>query len=273
MPETILKFWGVRGSIPTPGPENIGFGGNTACIEIRSQADTLIVDAGTGVRSLGLCMGDRQRNAHLKLHFLLTHFHWDHVQGLPFFAPLYEAGNEVAFYSGCRAEELRGILEGQMASPYFPVPFEFLPAKRDFVEMNRSGQPAASAIVHPFPLHHPQQATGFRIELNGSVITHASDFEHGNAKLDCILQEYARGADVLICDAQYTPEEYERHKGWGHSTWLEAARIANQCDVGRLILFHHDPSHDDDCLKRIEAEARLRFPNTDVAREGWELAL
>jgi phosphoribosyl 1,2-cyclic phosphodiesterase len=251
----------------------VGFGGNTACIEIRYARETFVIDGGTGVRNLGLCLQKASAETQTQLHLLLTHFHWDHVQGLPFFAPLYDPGSEISFYSGRPAEQLRGILEGQMAAPYFPVRFEFLAAKRHFVELQDAGGHAGKALIHPFPLNHPQGATGFRIELNGSVISHASDVEHGHAVLDTTLREYAQNADVLIYDAQYTPEEYERRKGWGHSTWFQAVKIARECKVKRLILFHHDPSHDDEHLRDLEAEARRHFENTDAAREGWEIVV
>jgi phosphoribosyl 1,2-cyclic phosphodiesterase len=272
--DSSLKFWGVRGSIPTPGPENIGFGGNTACIELRSQGEIFIIDGGTGARRLGLCLQERFPEAGFDANILLTHFHWDHIQGLPFFAPLYDARNEVTLYSSCQPEELRSILNYQMATPYFPVNFACLAAARKFVELDSGGQRTATAVVRPFPMNHPQGATGFRIELSGgAVVTHASDLEHGNPKLDKVLREYAQDADVLIYDAQYTPEEYERREGWGHSTWLEATRIARQCNVKRLILFHHDPSHNDEQIMRIESEARLQFEKTDAAKEGWEVYL
>jgi phosphoribosyl 1,2-cyclic phosphodiesterase len=268
-----IKFWGVRGSIPTPCQENVGFGGNTACIEIRHAGQTIVIDGGTGVRNLGIYLEKSFLSTEVQLHLLLTHFHWDHVQGLPFFAPLYHPASEVTFYSGRPAEELSGILEGQMSAPYFPVRFEFLAAKRKFVELRKGGEHAGRAVVHPFPLNHPQGATGFRVELDGSVITHASDVEHGHPSLDTTLREYAQNADVLIYDAQYTPEEYELRKGWGHSTWLEAAQIARECKVKRLILFHHDPSHDDEYLVQLEADARRRFEKTDAAKEGWEIVV
>ncbi len=273
MSNSTLKFWGVRGSIPTPCPENVGFGGNTACIELQSGDQKFVIDGGTGARNLGLSLQKSFPDAALELHFLLTHFHWDHVQGLPFFAPLYHAGNEVTFYSGSRADQVRGILEGQMAAPYFPVHFELLAAKRNFIELSGAGQRAGSATLHAFPLNHPQGATGFRIELDGVIVTHASDVEHGHPELDQTLRDYARDADVLIYDAQYTPEEYELRRGWGHSTWFEATRIARECNVKHLILFHHDPSHDDESVMRIQEEARREFANTDAAREGWELHL
>lgn len=271
--EPHLKFWGVRGSIPTPTLENLGFGGNTACIELRSRGGILIIDGGTGARKLGVCLEEELPQRSLTLHLLLTHFHWDHIQGLPFFAPLYDSGNQIMIYSGRPADEVTGILGGQMSNPYFPVGFGFMSAVRSFVQLRDGGERAATVVVHPFPLNHPQGATGFRIEVDGTVITHASDVEHGDPKLDGILREYAQNADVLIYDAQYTPEEYERKKGWGHSTWLEATRVARECNVGRLILFHHDPGHDDTCMREIVRHAQEEFENTDAAEEGMEIAL
>ena len=271
--ELMLRFWGVRGSIPTPAPGHLAFGGNTACVELRLAGETFVIDGGTGARKLGLCLQEEFAHIDLKLNLLLSHFHWDHIQGLPFFAPLYRLGNEVTFYSGRHVEEVRAFLGGQMTNPYFPVNFEFLGAAKHFVELSNSGQKAATVVVHPFPLNHPQGATGFRIEVDGSVITHASDLEHGHAKFDNILRQYAQNADVLVYDAQYTPEEYESKKGWGHSTWLEATRVARECNVKRLVLFHHDPGHDDECLRAIESQARLHFENTDAAKEGWEVSL
>jgi phosphoribosyl 1,2-cyclic phosphodiesterase len=271
--EMRLKFWGVRGSIPTPTPDHLAFGGNTACIEVRSGGQLFVIDGGTGARELGLCLNQEFSQRDLKINFLLSHFHWDHIQGLPFFAPLYRSGNDVTFYSGRPAEQVRDILEGQMTNPYFPVNFEFLSASRSFIDFFGVPPKIGLVAIHPFPLNHPQGATGYRIEVDGSVITHASDLEHGNPEFDRLLREYAQNADILIYDSQYTPEEYESKKGWGHSTWLEAVQVARECRVGRLILFHHDPGHDDDCLTTIESQARGLFENTDAAREGWELSL
>ena len=160
-----------------------------------------------------------------------------------------------------------------MTNPYFPVRFDLLGATRHFVALPDRGRQNPAVAVRPFPLHHPQGATGFRIEVDGAVITHASDLEHGDQKFDRIVREYAQNADVLIYDAQYTPEEYQGKRGWGHSTWLEATRVARDCGVKRLILFHHDPNHDDNCLEGIQSEARRHFENTDAAKEGVQICL
>ena len=203
----------------------------------------------------------------------MTHFHWDLIQGIPFFAPLYDASNNVSFHSSRSSDELRNILEGQMSNPYFPVPFEMLPAKREFVCVPHEGLQYGNLHIYPFPLYHPQGATGYRLESQGAVVVHASDFEHGNAEMDAMLRRYARDADILVYDSQYTPEEYEAKKGWGHSTWVEGVRVAREANVKRLILFHHDPGHTDSFLETLVQEARWQFPNTDAAKEGWSIRI
>jgi phosphoribosyl 1,2-cyclic phosphodiesterase len=272
-PGLSVKFWGVRGSIPTPSVNNLGYGGNTPCIEVRSDNGVMAIDGGTGARKLGMHLQEKLAGKTLKLHLLLTHFHWDHIQGLPFFMPLYSAENEICFRSGRPPEQVKEVLEGQMSSPYFPVGFERLAARRSFVDSGSQMLQDLNLSVHAFPLNHPQSATGYRIEMDGRVITHASDVEHGDKRLDFILRDYAHNSDVLIYDAQYTPEEYESKRGWGHSTWLEATRISRDCGVKRLVLFHHDPSHDDEKMDQIVEQARSHFDNTDAAREGWEIVL
>ncbi len=265
-----LRFWGVRGSIPTPQAENLEFGGNTACVEIRLPSGVVLVfDGGTGIRDLGLLLTREFVDRPLNLNVFLTHFHWDHIQGIPFFGPLYSARNTVTFYGHGALGHPERMLGGQMQEPYFPVGLDRAAATKEFVEVGRSNIRIDSATIHPFPLNHPQGAIGYRIENDGAVIVYATDLEHGHAELDGVLQEFSRDADVLIFDAQYTPEEYESHQGWGHSTWLEATRVASDARVGRLILFHHDPSHDSKKTIEIVEQARQHFPNTIAAQEGW----
>jgi phosphoribosyl 1,2-cyclic phosphodiesterase len=266
-----LKFWGVRGSIPVPERDYLVYGGNTACVEIRAGKSIIIIDAGTGIRGLGISLQEEFAGSKLDLHLLLTHFHWDHIQGLPFFAPLYSAEHEIKFYSAHTSDQLQSLLEGEMSTPYFPVDFDLLPAKRSFASLPKEGLRLPDVTVYPFAMNHPQGATGFRIETDSAVITHASDLEHGSAEFDRSLREHAANSDVLIYDAQFTPEEYPSKRGWGHSTWLEATRVAQDCHAKRLVLFHHDPGHDDATTQKILDQSRQHFANTDAAREGMEI--
>jgi phosphoribosyl 1,2-cyclic phosphodiesterase len=265
-----VRFWGVRGSLPTPRESHLGVGGNTTCVEVRGPAgQVLILDMGTGARDLGVALTAEAGGAPLDLHVLFSHFHWDHLQGLPFFAPIYAAENRLRLRAVASDHEIRHAMDGQMQAPFFPVPFRELAATVDIAPL-RHGEPfhLGAMRVEPFPLHHPQGSTGYRIEVDGAVFVFATDFEHGDAALEARLVEAARGADVLYSDAQYTPGEYALRQGWGHTTWEHAARLAAEADVGRLLLGHHDPAHDDAALERVLALARERFPRTDLAREG-----
>jgi phosphoribosyl 1,2-cyclic phosphodiesterase len=268
-----LKFWGVRGSIPTPQPENLGFGGNTACVEVRlPNRKVVIIDGGTGIRYLGMALLQEFGNRQHPLPILMTHFHWDHIQGIPFFAPLYGPDNQVVFYSDRPAEDVRDILEGQMSSPYFPVQFDHMAARRNYVQINPEIR-LDDLTIRAFPMNHPQGASGYRLERGGAVLVHASDLEHGDKNFDRILLDHAQNADVLIYDAQYTPDEYASKRGWGHSTWMEAARVAREAKVKKLVLFHHDPFHDDRFMEHLVEQARTHFENTEAAVERREICL
>lgn len=270
-----LRFWGVRGSTPTPQVENLTFGGNTSCVEIRTAAnDCIIFDAGSGIRNLGQSLMKEAAGQPINVKLFLTHFHWDHIQGMPFFVPIYGPRNNVSFYTGIEGRPLQETLEGQMAKPYFPVDFDQVAAKRDFNIIDPGAHVESNGVkVIPFPLNHPQNAAGYRIEVNGVVIVYATDYEHGHPKLDTVLRDYAQGADLLICDAQYTPAEYEKHRGWGHSTWLNGVHVARDAKAKQLFLFHHDPTHDDQQMMRITEDARMQFENTTAAWEGFAAVL
>ena len=270
-PSLHVKFWGVRGSIPTPTPGNLGYGGNTPCVEILTPSgESFIFDAGTGIRNLGIHLL-KNRCPCDDLNVFLTHFHWDHLQGLPFFLPLYGKANTITFHSARPVAQLREILRGQMATPYFPVHFDLLAAEMQFAQI--TGQPTAfgDVKISSFALTHPEGANGYRIERNGAVVVYATDHEHGIDSADERLYNAALNADILIYDAQFTPDEYPTHAGWGHGTWLEAAKLAKRAKVRQLVLFHHDPGHDDDTMEQIVDEARTHFPNTCAATEGTTL--
>ena len=265
-----LRFWGVRGSIPTPHAGNLGFGGNTPCLEVRSGDGSLLVfDAGTGARRLGLSLMKAEPG---RLPFFFTHFHWDHIQGLPFFAPLYGGGWEVDYCSALPAAAMAQLLSTQMARPCFPAA-DAVKARLHHHALSPEGVHAGDLLVRPFPLHHPGGATGYRVEAPDACLVYACDHEHGDPASDQALRRAAQGADVLIYDSMYTPEEYEQKRGWGHSTWLEATRVARDAGVKKLLLFHHDPERGDSALEHLLEAARREFRETDAAREGETITL
>jgi phosphoribosyl 1,2-cyclic phosphodiesterase len=271
-----IRFWGVRGSTPTPEPRNSRYGGNTSCLEVRLADNTVIIlDCGSGMRSLGKSLqnefGDRAINAWL----YLTHFHWDHIQGIPFFLPLYQRGNQFMFHSVMRTGSgLKDAIEGQMANPYFPVNMGVMAAKRRFSNLDGKPVTLKGATLRSAPLNHPQGCVGYRIEADGGTFVLATDNEPGSPVHDEALANLARDADVLVYDAQYTPEQLAGdRKGWGHSSWLAGVQIAKQCNVKKLILFHHDPDSDDTQVDSLVVNAREEFPETWAANEGLTISL
>jgi phosphoribosyl 1,2-cyclic phosphodiesterase len=274
-PKIEVRAWGVRGSLPTPSAEVLGFGGNTPCVELKFGSDEgckqrIILDAGTGIRYLGMHLLKSQCTD-TSFHIFLSHFHWDHVQGLPFFPALYRQESKITFYSHRTPAELKEILWGQMATPYFPVRFIDIAATVNFVQVDDESVMLGEVEVRSFPLTHPQGSSGFRVSYRGKTIVYATDHEHGQENADLRLLEAAKSADLLFYDSQYTVEEYPHRMGWGHGTWLQATRVATAAEVKQLVLFHHDPSHDDVRMEEILADARLKFPCTIAAREGETL--
>jgi len=271
-----VRLWGVRGTTPTTEKENLRYGGNTACVEVRLEDGTLIIlDCGTGLRALGKSLSSEFAGRPLQAHILFSHFHWDHVQGIPFFLPFYQKGNTFFFYSCLRrGPHLQKTIEALMRPPYFPVGMSIMPAERHFREVAESPLRIGGAVVHFAELNHPQGCVGYRLEADGGVLVLATDTEPGSPVHDRALRDLARGADLFLYDSQYTPEQSEgEKKGWGHGTWEEGVRIAREAGVQRLLLFHHDPDHDDACVDSLVAQARRGFPNTTGAAEGMEFCL
>ncbi len=271
-----LKFWGVRGSTPTPQAENLRYGGNTPCLEFRSDAGALlVVDCGTGLRMLGKALvkefGDRPIHAHV----LISHYHWDHIQGLPFFLPLYQKSNKFHFHSfNLPHGSLEETLQGQMTDPYFPVDMRAMHAVRKFSEITEAPLKIQDFSIVARLINHPQGCLSFRIENKGKAVVYATDNEPGVPASDQTVRELARGADILIYDSQYTREQLgEEKKGWGHSSWEEGALICRECKVKQLILFHHDPDSDDQTIDRLQELARARFANCRAAFEGMDITL
>ena len=271
-----IKFWGVRGSIPTPENRNHRYGGNTSCVEVRLEDGTLFVlDCGSGGRACGKSLQREFGDKTIYGYFLMTHFHWDHIQGIPFFSPLYRAGNAFAFLSVRRKKnELRELIEGQLGSPHFPVDMSVLLAGRNYSSIDSEMFEVETAQIRTAALNHPQGSVAYRIDADGGSLVFATDTEPGSPKHDQALRELAQGADILIYDAQYTPEQLQHEKvGWGHSSWLEGVRIAHECGVHRLILFHHDPDSDDEFVDGLVARAREVLPLVEGAAEGLEITL
>lgn len=274
-----LRFWGVRGSVPSPGPDTAEFGGNTACVEVSCGEDVLVLDGGTGLRRLGDDLLRRQ-GGQVHASLLFSHVHWDHIQGLPFFAPLYRPGTSLTLYGAPKDESLEDALTRQMHSPNFPVSLGAVPATLSFAPVVVGEEFEIGRFrVTSTALNHPAGCIAYRVEALGRSVVYATDTEPlGPNQLDEGLVELARDADILIHDAQYTTEEYRgddgiSRRGWGHSTWQDAARVARAAKVGKLILFHHDPSRDDDELAALEQAARAEIPGTSAAREDLEIQL
>jgi phosphoribosyl 1,2-cyclic phosphodiesterase len=264
-----ITLWGVRGSIPTPVAENLGYGGNTACVSLRyGDAPLLVLDGGSGLRAVGQQL-NAQGLPNIEVNLLLTHFHWDHIQGIPYFAPIFQPNCQITFHSMEPAQRLEQILQEQMRPPYFPVQMPAVRAECRYTQADPGGYELHGLRIRPFRLCHPDGAHGYRIESERAVIVYATDHEHGDERIDAGLREQARGADVLIYDAQYTPEEHTARKGWGHGTWKEATRVARDAGVKQLLLFHHDPNHNDAAVSQIVDRARAEFPAAEAARERW----
>jgi phosphoribosyl 1,2-cyclic phosphodiesterase len=231
----------------------------------------LIFDGGSGLRRLGNALAQEQPAGGRAIPFFLTHFHWDHIQGIPFFQPIFDSRNRITIHS--MLAEARQVLDRAMSRPFFPLDFEAFSAEKKYLQMEKDPVEYFGLTVRPFPMRHPQGAIGYRIENQGASIVYASDLEHGDPYYDKVLRENVREADVLIYDAQYTPEEYCGKEGWGHSTWLEASRVARDAGVKRLLLIHHDPEHDDGEMRRIVDLTRAEFEATDAASEGLTVRL
>jgi phosphoribosyl 1,2-cyclic phosphodiesterase len=273
--DTTLRFWGVRGTLPTPGAATVRYGGNTLCVELRCGPHLLILDAGSGLRELGAALA--ASGVPVNADILLSHTHLDHICGLPFFDAMYDPQARLRFWGGHLAPPAR-IAEALLLSWQAPL----MPnVDADFrAQTSFCGFVAGEYLqMHPglgvttTSLHHPGNAIGYRISWEGSSVCYITDTEHPADGLDGNLLKFVAGADVMIYDASYTDAEYQSRIGWGHSTWQAGANLADAAAVGRLVLFHHDPAHDDAIMDAIANAVADRRPGSLVAMEGMELAV
>jgi phosphoribosyl 1,2-cyclic phosphodiesterase len=249
----------------------VRYGGNTSCLEIRCGGRLLIFDAGTGLRELGAALAGEPVDADL----YLTHTHFDHICGLPFFAPIYAPGNRVRLAAGhlLPDKNLHDVLIEMMMAPLFPIPPSAFQADVSFDDFAVGDvlSPGDGIVIRTARLNHPNDATGYRIEYGGRSICYVTDTEHEDGKRDGTIVDLIRGADLVIYDATYTDDEYPSFKGFGHSTWQEGVRLVEAAGAKTLVIFHHEPGHDDDRMDAIAAQAEQRRPGTVVAREGMVL--
>jgi phosphoribosyl 1,2-cyclic phosphodiesterase len=289
-----LRFWGVRGSIPCPGEDTTQYGGNTSCIQVLGGQEIVVLDAGTGIRELGQQLTAAKKP--VRIHLLLTHTHWDHIQGFPFFTPIYSPGNELLVY-GPRALEksLEEALMFQMQYSYFPVRGVELAARVKFTELGEETFSIGDLEVSTKTMNHPIRVLAYKFAHKGRTAIYTGDNEpyfdvladratrvdtgiHRRSEFikECNQRvvDFCKGADALVVDAQYTDEEYETKRGWGHSSIGQVLALGQAAEVRKLVLFHHEPTHDDKTLDQIEREARARAQKSKAkfkvigAREG-----
>ncbi|MBX2989982.1 MAG: MBL fold metallo-hydrolase [Bacteroidetes bacterium] len=294
-----LKFWGTRGSIPTPGKDTVRYGGNTPCVEVRLKNDKLVIlDAGSGIRGLGEALTAKGES--VNAYVIIGHPHWDHIQGFPFFKPAFISGNELTIM-GAQSKDvtLRRMVADQMNKIYFPVQLNELKAKINFRPLREGKTQIFDADLTSIYVNHPSFALGYRLDVGGRSLVYISDNEPFDREVARSLKnvekvitdkyseskgdpnqrifDFARGADILIHDATYTPEEYVNRVGWGHSHYLFTLKVAAEAQVKKLILFHHDPSHSDEKIDEIVETCKKEVKNRDykfecfAAEEGMEL--
>ena len=270
-----VRFWGVRGTLATPGPATIRYGGNTSCVEVECGRRNVIFDAGTGIKKLGDHLS--ARGGAVDADIMFSHVHMDHIIGIPFFAPFYGAQHRIRLWAGNLLPKgrLEVAVRAMMSTPLFPIQVDAFKAELQFRDF------AAGDLLdlgdgikaHTGMLNHPGGAVGYRLECAGRSVAYITDTEHRSHELDPTVLSLVRNADLMIYDCTYTDEEFPAYVGWGHSTWQQAVRLAKAGGVNRLAIFHHDPDHDDAFMQKVEVAASKAYPGAFVAREGLVMQL
>lgn len=265
-----IDFWGVRGSVPVCGKDKNKYGGHTPCASLFiSDKEIIIIDAGTGIKRLGDSLIKDIGKKVINIHLFLSHFHLDHITGLPFFAPLYSSNTILTVYASSSPQETERYLSRIMAGRFFPVDFEKTLSQKAFKKMPEESLKIGNIIISTCPLRHPGGSIAYKIGNGRKSIVFATDTEHPEKGVDQRLASFARQTDILVYDATLTLEEYESgRQGWGHSTWLAATKVAREAEVRNLYLSHFNPDHSDKVIDRFISLAKKEFANTFGAREG-----
>ena len=295
-----IKFWGTRGSIAVPGDATLRYGGNTTCVTLRANDEIIVMDAGSGIRPLGIELEREFGTQPIKLSLLVTHAHWDHIQGLPFFKPAYDSKNEICIFGFDETgATFRQILAEPMKSPFFPIAMRELSGKIEIKKLNEMTFSVGTVQVCAAFVNHPGGCAGYRLNTSAGSVAFLPDHEPYEFFLHSPrannmspeqtkktaandragLVQFLHGSDILILDAQYTDEEYEKYIGWGHGSVSSAVSLALDAEVHRLLLFHHDPNHDDQTVEQMVNDARLQVEKSgksleiEAAREGAEIVV
>lgn len=274
MSDFFVRFWGVRGSIACCSPSHVVYGGNTSCVEVAAGGHRFVLDAGTGIRMLSKTFLQEDVR---RVHLLLSHTHWDHINGFPFFRPAYDPRRNVLIHAGHLKNQggVRHVLSQQMNDPVFPVPLSAMKAIVEFEDFDagESFKLYPEVTIRTAALNHPNGATAYRIEYRGRSACYVTDTEHRPGLPDENILTLIEGADLVIYDSTYTEEEFTQHVGWGHSTWNEGMRLCRRAGVKTHAIFHHEPDHDDEFMARIEDEARAAWAGNIITREGMIIRL
>ena len=266
-----IKFWGVRGSHPTPDENKSLFGGDTSCVEIRTKNDLFIFDMGSGLRNLGTEMIS-DKSTPKNINIFLSHYHWDHIVGFLSFKPLFDSSFIFNIYGYNKNTDIKHVSDKLLDSTVWPVSMDMLLAKVNFKNLSGDKMRINDHITVRYTSHpHPNDAASYKLSINDYSILYTTDCEHENENLNQNVLDIANGADVLIHDSHFLVEDLPKHKGWGHSSWKEAIDVAEKTNIKDLILFHFSPEYDDDTISIMQKEAKKIFPNTIAAKQGMKI--